>query len=510
MPKLGVVIICLILLWMLHKVGVGITDGKLKTIYLLIGISGLLMIPYAFDKIGSFPFFSGLVFIYWLPFRLGLGTHVSHSLTNMYPTEFCMWLLCVGIFIHGIRSKSSQFNYAVSRLPFLPFALLFAGSIAANLVSGNYFPETEVFQIRILCFLPAVLCFLLIYFIKTMKQAEHLVWIFLISSGLLGLIFLLFPDTSNLTTQLSKETGRLMKTFKIPLFGTMFMSAETTAECFTFVIVLSFGLWLNYPSYRGRLIAAAVLVIASLIIIRGQARGAIVGTTCSVIVIQALSLRFNRLPSRSSLQSLLKPAILVFSLLFAFWYHARFSTIESFRHRGLTFFGGLYDASVKSGRTQRWQTAFDVAIDNPFGVGMWGFPDASKQSWAAHNLYLFLWLSFGIIGLIAFFWFFLLYVKACWSGLHSNSPNRRLLCITGIGCATSLLVTGQGSPIYYDPWQTFMVWIPIGISMAVATLPEGSREGREGKVVGFLNTEGSGQRADGEIRRSEFKGKGIE
>ena len=477
-PKVSIVIISLIFFWFICKIAIGIGDGKLKAVYIPIGLSILIMLPYIVGKIGTFPLFCGLIFMYWVPFASGL-TGLSPFLSGgVYATEFGMWMLCLGIVIHGSISRSAQFNSAVGRFPLLPFALLIAGSLTANLVSGNLFAGGELGQIRILCFLPAVICFLCLYFIQTVKQAERLLWIFLISAGLLGLVYLFAPNIINpnisyLLVEIAKTSGRVARVINLPLFGILRMSAGVAPACFAFIIVLSFNLWLNHPSARGRLIAAGILAISALVLIRGQSRTPLIAATCSVIAIQALSLRFKSYSPLPFLRGLLKPTILIFTLLFSVWYYASISKIDYFRQHGLSLYIEGVDALVLStGRIDRWEEALAVVLDNPLGVGILGYPTVDGQSWAAHNLYLFVLLCFGIIGFIGYFWIFLRYTKACWSGLHSNSPNRRLLCIAGMGCITTLFVEGIGSPIFEWPWAVLMVWIPVGITFAVATLPE--------------------------------------
>lgn len=499
-PKFSLIIISLIFFWIAYKAGIGIVDGKLKTIYIMTTLSALLMLPYIVGKIGTFPFFCGLVFIYWIPFQTNFRYWLP-SLPQICAPEFGMWMLCLGIVIHGSVSRSAQWNSAVGRFPFLPFALLIAGSLIANLVSGNLFARGEIERIRILCFLPAVTCFVCLYFIKTVKQAECLLWIFLISAGLLGLVYLYGPQTTDPGIlcwygSVAEEGDRLMKIIKLPLFGSLSMSPETAPVCFAFIVALSFNLWLNHPSARRRLIAAVILAISALVIIRGQGRTALIAAVFSVIAIQALSSRFKSYSPRSFLRSLLKPTIIIFTLLFSVWYYASISTIESFQYHGLSLFTDPLDAV--SGRMGRWKTAFAVVLDNPLGVGIYGFPyEIYRASWAAHNLYLFLLLSFGIIGIIGYFWIFFRYTKACWSGLHSNNPNRRLLCIAGMGCVTTLFVAGFGSCIFGSFWAILMVWIPIGITFAVATLPE-----RDGGQI----SEDSGQKTAVRGQRSEDSG----
>ena len=477
-PKISIVIISLIFFWIAYKAGIGIADGKLKTIYIMTMLSALLMLPYIVGKIGTFPFFCGLVFIYWIPFKTNFQYWLP-SLGEICAPEFGMWMLCLGIVIYESLSKSAQFNSAVGRFPFFPFALLIAGSLIANLVSGNLFARGEIERIRILCLLPAVTCFVCLYFIKTVKQAECLLWIFLISAGLLGLAYLYGPEATDPGIlshygAVREEGDRIRRIIKLPLFGVLYMNPETASVCFTFLIALSFNLWLNHPSFRGRLIAAGVLAISALAIIRCQGRTGLIAAVCSVIAIQVLSLRFKSYSPMPFLRNLLKPAILIFTLLFSVWYFASVSEISGFRQHGLSLFTDPLDAV--SHRMGRWETALAVVLDNPLGVGIYGFPyGIYRASWAAHNLYLFLLLSFGIIGFIGYFWIFLRYTKACWSGLHSNSPNRRLLCIAGMGCVTALFVAGFGSCIFGTFWAILMAWIPIGITFAVATLPEEER-----------------------------------
>ncbi len=473
-PKFSIVIIAVISLWIISKISIGIVDGKLKAVYIPVGFSILIMILYVVDKIGSFPLLSGLVFIYWIQFGSGLG-HVSPFLEYMYPTEVGLWMLCLGILVFGRVYRRAQFYSAVDRFPFLPFVLLIVGSITANLVSRNRFTLDELGQMRILCILPAVICFVFIYFIKTVKQAEHLLWIFLISAGILGLVYLFAPNivdpnSSYSSSLLAGEDGRLMKIIDLPLFGFLSINPANGSILFSFIVAISFTLWLNHHSFRRRLIAGIVLAISALIIIRSQGRTGLIAAICSLIVIQVLSLRFISYSIRSLLQSLLKPAIIIGTLLLSILYFASISEIYIFRQRVFSLFTDpLY---ALSSRISRWETAIGVVLDNPFGVGIFGFPSADRQSWVAHNLYLFLLLSFGIIGIIGFLWLFFRYIKVCWSGLHSNKLNRRNLCIAGMGCATTLFAGGIGSAIFWSPWEVLMGWIPIGITMAVATLPE--------------------------------------
>ena len=480
--KLKIVIISLILLWIAHKLGTAIVDGEVRVIYLTMGLSILIMIPYIVGKIGSFPLLCGLVFIYWIPLDSRLQSF-SRSLGELYPTEFGVWMLCVGILIYCNVSQSAQWNSAVCRFPFLPFSLFIGGALITCSISESYYGTLyDLVKIRHFCLLPAFLCFLCIYLIKTGKQAERLLWIFLISAGMLGLVYLYGPQIDPYSLALDIEaTGRIRRIIKLPLFGILSMNPETTPVCFAFIVALSFNLWLNHPSFWGRLVAAAILAISGYVIIQGQGRTGLVAAGCSVAVIAVLTLRFRKYSFSSFSKSLWKAGITILLLFGSVWYYANISTIEYFQLRGMTLFTDPLHAYNLSCRIYRWKTSIDVILDNPLGVGIYGFPGVGT-SWYAHNLYLYLLLSFGVIGLIGFLWIFIRYSKACWSGLHSDNHSRQILCIGGIGCATVLFVGGIASCICWDPRQVLMVWIPVGITMAAAMLKDGDEGEAKSKM----------------------------
>ena len=487
-PKFSIVIISLIFFWILYKVGIGIVGGRLKSIYLPIGCSILIMIPYIVGKIGSFPLLCGLVFIYWLPFDSRLQTYFG-PLIHVYPTEFGMWMLCMGILIHGSVSRSAQWNSAVGRFPFLPFSLFIGGALITYLATVHY-SSYSLIKIRTFCLFPALLCFVCIYLIKTVKQAEQLLWIFLVSAGVFGLVFLYGPRIATTESMLHvvKESGRISTMIKLPLMGSLQIISSNAGSLFAFIITLSFNLWLNHPSFWGRSVAAGILAISGTAIVQAQGRGGLVAAGCSVAVIMALTLVFRKHSFSLFRKSLLKAGIVILLLFGSLWYYASISSIKSFRVHGLNLFTDPLAETTFSGRILRWKECIDVFLDRPFlGVGLFGLNlSSSCSTWYTHNLILFLLLSFGIIGFIGFSWIFVRYTKACWSGLHSDNDTRQILCIGGLGIVTTLLIAGIVSPIMEAPWNVAMVWIPVGITMAAATLKDGEAKGvnKGGRIQG--------------------------
>ena len=484
-PKFSIVIISLIFFWILYKVGIGIVGGRLKSIYLPIACSILIMIPYIVEKIGAFSLFCGLVFVYWIPFDSRLQTYFG-PLIHVYPTEFGVWMLCMGILIHGSVTRNAEWNSAVGRFPFLPFSLFIGGALITYLATVHY-SSYPLIKIRTFCLLPALFCFLCIYLIKTLKQAEYLLWIFLISAGLLGLVYLYAPQIAHPVSLDSiagsdiEVTGRIRRIIHLPLFGPLRMSPETTPVCFAFVIALAFNLWLNHPSFWGRSGAATILAISGLIIVQGRGRTGLISAGCSVVVIMALTLVSRKHSSSLFSKSLLKAGIAILLLFGSVWYYASISAIAGIRERGLSLFTDPLHVYGLDARIWRMKESIHIFFDHPFfGVGFEGFPKHLSiygSPWFPHNFFLYLLLSVGFIGFIGFLWIFIGHAKACWSGLHSDNLNRQILCIGGLGCITALFVAGMASCICSSPWQILMVWIPVGIIMAAATLKDGEAKG---------------------------------
>ena len=473
-PNVSVAIIYIVFfaIAVIAGIGIGVTNDVRKVIYPVMGLSILIMIPYIVSKIGSFPLLCGLVFMYWLPLNTGLH-RLSPYLTQVYPTEFGVWMLCIGILNHNAVSKSAQRNSAISRFPLSPFLLFIVGALITDFISEHHNPY-GLSQIRILCFLPAFICFSCIYLIKTVKQAEQLLWIFLVSAGVFGLVFLYAPRFANTESifYYAGEGGRISTMIKVPLMGTLNMISSNASSLFAFIVAVSFNLWLNHASLWGRLVAASVLAISGWVIIQAQGRGGLVGAGCSVAVIGVLTLIFRKHCWSLFSKGLLKVGITVALLFGSVWYYASISTMKGFQVHGMTMFTDPLHAHGLADRIYLWKTALHEFSRHLLGVGIFGTPGST---WYAHNLILFLLLSFGIIGFIGFFWIFVRYTKACWSGLHSDNATRQILCIGGLGIVATLLVAGIFSPIMWDPWNVTMVWIPVGITLAAATLPERDR-----------------------------------
>jgi len=202
----------------------------------------------------------------------------------------------------------------------------------------------------------------------------------------------------------------------------------------------------------------------------------LVAAGCSIIVVTILSLRFRK--DRTFLFSKIfwKVGVVVFFLFVGFWYYGNTAAGSRIQERVMVSFSDPLQAPGLEDRVWRWKESLRIIAEHPFfGVGPEGLPTHLApfgNTWFAHNLYLYTWLSFGIIGFIGFFWIIAYFAKTYWLGLRLHESNQQILSIGGAGCLTVMLVAGLTSCIHSQTWQTFTVWIPLSITFVAATLKD--------------------------------------
>lgn len=467
--KIRIIIAFIILLWCVHYISVKIVLQRERPTYMVLALSVLMMLPYIIRKIGLFPIFCGLIFLFWLPLDSRLFT-ITPYLSWVYPAELGMWLLCIGIFVFSSVQKGNQVKITKEhRLYLLPFLLIIGNGIIQYLFLQNYEP-IEIARFRILCILPGIICFLCLYMIKTVKQAEKVLWIFLISAGLLGLIYIFLPHTiGGLDTEIVHAGGRIRRIIKLPLWGALHMPPETTAVCFAFIVAMSFVFWLNHSYFWGRFIAACVFFISCGVLLCAQGRMGVIGSICAIAAVILVQLRFKIGTSALFKGLLLKMGIGITFLLGSFWYYASIATVDIYQRRIFTLIADPLHAEGLEERMFRWRSGIEIAFNNFFGGGIYSGYEG-MESWFVHNLYLFLKLSFGLIGFVGFIWLYTVHIKRYWRAVHSSNHDIQMLTLGGLGCAVVLAVSGLGSCIMWDPWQVSIFWIPFGITVAATFL----------------------------------------
>jgi O-antigen ligase len=463
-------LIIFLLLFFTWKMGEGIASGKLKYVYMPIGLAVLISLPYFARRLGSFPFLLGLIFIFWIPVSTGL-VHLSQYLEMMWPAEFGMWILLAVILIHGSATKNTRFYHTVNIFPFIPLLLIITGFLLANLTSGIFFRGNEVPSFRVGFIMPFITLFLFLYFINSLHKANRAIWVFLISSGIFVAIYLFAPTVAPVKFLAQPGSERLYKLIKLPLCSRIFITPANGAICISSVLSIAYLLFIQSKTIYKKLVTLTVLGMCISALILSQGRSAIIGSMCAVLAIEFFYAVFYR-KTALSLKLFFKPLLIGCIILVTVFIKASTSTDTYYREHGLQLFKNPIKLIEDSGRWGRWTEAVHVIKENPFGVGIWGYPSTDNQSWVAHNLYLYLWLSFGFVGLIGFLLLLAHLIKLFYTVLHSLNRDKIMFSILGLGCIVIIMVSGMSSPIFWSPWEVLIFWLPIGISTAAVSLPE--------------------------------------
>ena len=460
----------------------------MKTRNVLFGLPILLMFPLLLRKMGIFFLFCLLVFIYWIPFKFGLGFFAGGLGRNLSPCELGVYFFsAMVLFSDNIRHQTNQLVSTWRKFPVFPFFLYICGAIIAYLVGKYVLDSTSwasIYRVRALCLYPAIICFLCIYLINTKEKAEKVLWTFLLSTLILGLLFLLgrFLTGAITLTMYAKDSTRLSMEIIVPAFGSIVMHPTGAAGLFSIAFALSLNFYRNSFSQKKRFLAVSMSFLFAMILLLTQGRSGLYAALLSAATIWYLSSK-ARIPS-SGMKHLkvVLPALIILGMTY---YLADVSETQSFRIRGFEFFGSPFRAGSFLSRIEIWMVVVPMIIRNPFGIGAngllaMGYTGIGELSniygdiWGVHNLILYLLLFSGFVGAIGFLLIFLRLMKGCVNCLfsYSREPIIRIHCIAGIGVCIAFFTNGLTSPVLYDSWEVPFLWIPVGVVMASINLPD--------------------------------------
>jgi len=469
----------ILLVWSAYKIGeaIGGGAGSHRVIFIFGSIAAAGSALYFVSKLGDFPLFCILLFLFWVPFETRLH-RIFLFLWGVHLFEMGIWCL----FLVVLLNNTVFLEHGGKRLQFfavLPWMLFLFGALASNFLSGPFSVKALTY-VRMAVILPFLTTFLCFYYIRSVRQAELMLWMFMISGAILGIIFLCVPiyvqdvTHSGIQNMLydNLAIGRLTKIIDLPLLSPLHFNAETGGISFVFIGTLALVFWLNAPILRKKVLAGIILAVSCYVIIQSQGRSALIGLTASFGTVLFLCLKFEKKFSRHFIGIGLKVGVVLFCVFSGLVY--KLSTI-SYSIARLRYFPLLYDPLSVHGvqeRINRLINAAEVYLQNPvFGVGLYGFPlNLTGASWYAHNLYLYLLLSFGLIGFIGFLLVLIYHTKALWGGIHSGA--QMIFGIAGTGCVVGLLASGMTSSVFASIWNVLAFWIPIGVTVAACFLPE--------------------------------------
>lgn len=468
-----------IFLWLAYKVGEAIgAGGSHLPIFVFVSISVAGAMLFLMSRIGEFAVFCIIIFLFWVPLETRLY-RIFPFLWGVHLAELGIWLFSLWVLIKNTVFSKYKLNDV--KIPgFLPWLLFALGAIISNFVIGS-FSIKSLTVTRITIITPLFLCFLVFYFIKSLRQAEIVLWLFIISCAILGAIFLLSPmyvqEVAGSAIQTiyfdSLDKGRLTKVIDLPLLGPLFFSGETGGISFVFIGTIALGLWFQSSYLRAKVLTGSILILSCYIIIKSQSRSALFGLSASFGTMAILGVIDKKQGPLRFCTAASVVGIILCVLYFEFL-NVRSLSDRVAWDRFITLFYDPVSAHGAQERIDRWITSFEVYLHNPFfGVGLHGFPyNITGASWYAHNLYLYLLLSFGIIGFIGFGWLLLSYTCAMIYAL--KSPERGGLAKAGLASVTGLLVSGVTSCVFSGFWNIYSFWFPIAVIVAACRLPNNS------------------------------------
>ena len=478
--------------WYGKKLFLALDRGMFKTLYFIFGLPILLMLPYLLRRSGMFPFFCVVIPFFWIPFGFGLGYFGALG-SKIIPTELGIYFFSVLVFFLNVFSPSERWVRTWHNFPLKPFSVFLLGAITAYLYGRIFLgvsESTSIYLIRVLCIYPAVICFFCMYLIDSREKAEKVLWIFLSSTVLLGLV-ILFGKSFSSYISLSDYTplsGRLSMMIQVPIPGIKLLlkiNPTVASTIFSIVFSIGFTFWLNQTSRGRQFLSLGIIVVSLVIMTRTIGRAGLFASISSALLIWYLS-RYAGLFVR--MKNIAKFTLIVAVIMGLIYYFGVHSEAETYKIYAQEIFSNPFQTGNASSRFELWKQALPVIAKHPLGIGANGLlgisntyaemANPSGDVWAVHNLILYLLLFSGVIGTAGFLFIFLWFIKKCLTNLKSQNRSIRVISVAGLGITTAIFVNGVASPLIYDSVTATVVWLPIGIIMAVINLPDRNMEKR--------------------------------
>ncbi len=395
---------------------------------------------------------------------------------------------CVIVALLQMIVQRQHWNYKLSwgqlrdRLgPFLVPMLVFLLMAAVSIVIAfNHTTALRAFREEV--FDPLVYVLLVLVCLRTRQDIMRLVGA-LIGSGLiialLGLAQILFFKN---TIPLEDGVRRV---------HAVYGSANSIGLLFDYVLPIGFALLLARISLRLRLLALVVCLPMLIVLYMTQSLGAWVAIAFALFFVAAFSVRNRKI-------LLVGGGVLVVALLiitFAF----RTQAVNVFVDHHVSASGkGVQAVSTVTKRIYLWESALHMIHDSPwlgYGMDNWlcyyssnPICDSGRHYWIKvdtvthretglryeptlshpHNIFLHVWVSIGVFGLLAFvavlalfFWLCARILRRLAMNASQESEHWRWMTI-GVGAAmVAALVQGQVDSAFLEQDLAFCFWIVV-------------------------------------------------
>lgn len=452
--------------------GKALVAGKVRTLQGIIGLALLGPLLWVAQTYGIKALLYFATLMYCIPLAMPPNRSI---LKELHVFEFAVWAFCAYLFVSGAARKQSPFSKKELHgiVPLLIFAI---GGILAVLV--NDISTINIIKLRILVFLPVGIYIVYNAIIDDVREAELTLRIAFISTLLLVLFFLVvwyetqrsggvfhlgFIDASWVYSEPGGPfmySGRMSLRIIMPQMGALVVEPAGMSVFASTIFAIGLTYWLGGTSLSGRLVGALGCAVMLLVMFLTQGLSGWVAALSSSMVVLLLVIKFRVSSFRTNI-----PKITILALLPAAIFAFMLSNVIA--SRALVLLDPLQAKTITS-RFVRWEIALQTILNNPLGVGYSG--GYYHGVFASHNRMLLWSLLVGIPGFLGIAWFFLLYFKRMLDTLQSADQNTAFLCVAGLGAVTAFLVGTIAEPGPGFPWQIALIWIPISVTMAGATV----------------------------------------
>lgn len=362
-------------------------------------------------------------------------------------------------------------------VPMLVFLLMAAVSIG---IAFNHTTALRAFREEV--FDPFVYVWLVLMCLRTRQDIMRFIGAFVgcgIIIALLGIAqFLLFRNTPPL------ENG-------VWRVHAVYGSANSIGLLFDYILPIGFALLLARVSLRLRLIALVGCLPMLIVLYMTQSLGAWVAVGCALLFVTAFSVRNRKI-------LLVGGSVLVVALLFI-TFAFRTQVVNVFVDHHVSASGkGVQAVSTVTKRIFLWESALHMIHDGPwlgYGMDNWlcyyssnGICDSGRHYWIKvdpvthretglryepelshpHNIFLHVWVSMGVFGLLAFiavlvlfFWLFARILRRLAMNASQESEHWRWMTIGVSAAMVAALVQGQVDSAFLEQDLSFCFWIVV-------------------------------------------------
>lgn len=418
----------------------------------------IFFMPFALAKIETNKLFSFILLFYWLPLNVFV-------LNDMNIFETALWALLI-IQISEKYLLRKEMAYGFHTFPYKPFILFIAGALLTYMITLHEGSELSI--IRYYCILPLILN--LVVFINTrgFEDANRNMKMVLFSSVALSL---LFSFGSSWTTYISGasyglSSARRTMTIRIPHFSEVTILMASAGTLFGYMLLIAFAYWLKAHRVTQIVLYGGICLIFVYSIILGQGRNGLISFIISSIIFTLLN------PvRRSRRKDVLKLLMMIGAVVSGVFIYSQSSGNSELQNRTFDFVRSPLQDQNLIGRTRVWEIGWETFVEKPWGVGVNGMPfqnnqDSSTSTWMVHNLWLYILLSFGPLGLVGFLWILIRINTKFVKCLNSPEPERIFFAKLGLAATVYILASSMGSPLIYSPFSSILHWAPIAICYA--------------------------------------------